>query len=327
MMRGESNSQITNKQDNTKDEAFFLSSFSLFWQASAHKKLGEQLKKTYLVDKKFLWMYYRIIPPPEQLSHLVKSFWVVEGGEKSAHRQMYRLMADSCIEMVFQYRNSFVEIGSGQTIGRHPLATISGPSRSYKELFVSGSYGMIGVCLYPSAAEQVWNIPSAELKDKMIATEDLLQQEAHRLEDQILAAQNLGERYLLLVNYLSDRLARNCPPDRRLSAAIRRIYETGGQLSIAKISEEIALSNRQLERMFLSNIGMRPKLFSRIVRFQSSFQQSAARHSTSLTDLAYRCGYADQAHFSREFKEFAGMNPSQYFRLTEEVADSFAQIP
>ena len=85
------------------------------------------------------------------------------------------------------------------------------------------------------------------------------------------------------------------------------------------------LSERSFERKFKSQVGISAKLFSRICRFQSSFQQFINEDFNTLTDIAFEHTYSDQSHFIRSFKEFAGLSPLQFQKNLNIVAVNLAE--
>jgi AraC-like DNA-binding protein len=83
--------------------------------------------------------------------------------------------------------------------------------------------------------------------------------------------------------------------------------------TVEQLSAQFNLSQRQFERKFTEYAGFTPKVYSRIIRFQSALSHYGSDYK-SLTDIAYECGYYDQSHFIHEFKEFSGYHPGQYFK-------------
>ena len=81
--------------------------------------------------------------------------------------------------------------------------------------------------------------------------------------------------------------------------------------NIENVASRYGITSRYLQKVFVQNTGLTPKLYGKINRFQNSLQLVAKRN-TSLTDIAYQCGYYDQSHFIREFKSFTGFKPSAY---------------
>lgn len=92
-------------------------------------------------------------------------------------------------------------------------------------------------------------------------------------------------------------------------------------MRIARIAAECGLSPRQVERTILSTVGLPPKALARLIRFEQARDRIAARPDLPLTGLAYDLGYADQAHFIRDFTRFAGQTPGHFRQFARRVLD------
>jgi len=95
-------------------------------------------------------------------------------------------------------------------------------------------------------------------------------------------------------------------------SVISDIIHSRSLMPVDELAKRSFLSTRQFERNFKNFSGFSPKLYSRIIRFQSATQQYGTCYNT-LTDIAYDCGYYDQSHFIHDFKQFSGYHPKQYF--------------
>jgi AraC-like DNA-binding protein len=111
------------------------------------------------------------------------------------------------------------------------------------------------------------------------------------------------------------QLARNGKVDVTLDRSLTLIYSTRGQIRIDEIAAKLGLSNRQLVRKFNNSIGLSPKEFTRVIKFIGSLNYLKVNPKRNLAEAAYTCGYYDQAHFIRDFKEYAGLTPSQFLAL------------
>jgi AraC-like DNA-binding protein len=100
----------------------------------------------------------------------------------------------------------------------------------------------------------------------------------------------------------------------RTSQAIERIQRCNGRVEIAEVARGAGVSTRQLDRDFERFVGISPKLVARIARFRRVFERSHSARRGDWTLLADAAGYADQAHMTREFREFAGMAPDAWRR-------------
>ncbi len=100
----------------------------------------------------------------------------------------------------------------------------------------------------------------------------------------------------------------------QLRTAIRLVRSTSGQITVRDIAVEAALQERQLLRLFRSQIGMSPQDFCRVARFRYSMRKIQDNECVKLAQIACESGYCDQAHFAREFRRFAGMSTTEFRR-------------
>jgi AraC-like DNA-binding protein len=111
-----------------------------------------------------------------------------------------------------------------------------------------------------------------------------------------------------------EALVPDAAPDgetRSMAAAIGTLRASGGNAPIDRLAQTTGLSRRQFERRFSERVGLPPRLFGRIVRFQRAFRHLGAESGAA---VAARCGYADQAHLIREIRRFAGQTPAALTR-------------
>ncbi|MEM9983080.1 MAG: helix-turn-helix transcriptional regulator, partial [Bacteroidota bacterium] len=121
------------------------------------------------------------------------------------------------------------------------------------------------------------------------------------------------ERIDYLCRFFIDQLAHiRTKPDQDLAYALQTIVQQAGRVSLKALQQELRISERTFERKFKSYVGVSPKLFTRICRFQSSLKQLRAGKYQKLSDIAFDNGYSDQSHFIRDFKRFSGHLPLQY---------------
>jgi AraC-like DNA-binding protein len=108
--------------------------------------------------------------------------------------------------------------------------------------------------------------------------------------------------------------------------ALSQISTSYGNVSLKELQQQLKISERSLERKFKQTVGIGPKLFTRISRFQASMMQLRLNKHQKLSDIAYENDYADQSHFIRVFKEFTGFSPLEFKRQSDEIVENFPQI-
>jgi AraC-like DNA-binding protein len=94
--------------------------------------------------------------------------------------------------------------------------------------------------------------------------------------------------------------------------AWRRLRETGGQLPIADLVGELGCSNRHLVTRFREQIGLPPKTIGRLMRFRAAVSRLELDDGRRFAEIAQSCGYYDQAHLNREFRQLAGTSPGEF---------------
>ena len=116
--------------------------------------------------------------------------------------------------------------------------------------------------------------------------------------------------------------------DHALAAAVAEILRSRGLATLERLSSRCGLKPRSLERRFRAAVGFSPKRFARIVRFQRVFRElQAAGSAGGWVDVAIRCGYFDQAHLIRDFREFSGEAPIAYLERQGELSRRFTAAP
>jgi AraC-like DNA-binding protein len=134
------------------------------------------------------------------------------------------------------------------------------------------------------------------------------------LRDRLGQARSEGERLPMVEAALAARLARGPGVDPRVAEATRRLAAGGEGLSVAGLADQLGVSHKHLIDLFRRQVGVGPKMLGRILRLQRVLGALERPGAARLTDLAYSCGYADQAHLSSEFRALTGIAPSAYGR-------------
>jgi AraC-like DNA-binding protein len=107
-------------------------------------------------------------------------------------------------------------------------------------------------------------------------------------------------------------LARAAPVRPDVARAWRRLVETHGTLGVEAVARELGCSRRHLAARFGEELGLSPKRLARVLRFRRAHALLGERPGTPLAGLAAECGYADQAHLTREFRALAGVTPGAF---------------
>ena len=205
--------------------------------------------------------------------------------------------------------------------------TISGQVNFSSHLYADGNTEMIVVVFHPHAMSMFLNIPTSLFYNQEVSGYSLENKSLNELATRIFDCENNSicisyiEKWLL--SQIADNLADTTYRVKRIDAAIQRIYITP-QISVNELSSIACLSKKQFERLFNSLVGINPKEYTRIVRFQKALEQMQHQSGEiNQAQIAYASGYADQSHFIREFKKFSGYTPMSLLKVSNPYSDLF----
>lgn len=260
------------------------------------------------------------IAPPLILNDVVKHFLVLE--HEQAVLRHHRLSPDGHAGMVFCYRDPFMQ--SDHT--RLPASFIYGQITRFHDLLSGLSTGMLVVVLQPYALHMLTGIPAEQLTDQLISLPLVFGKAAQELEDGLLHAADNSSRLQLIIRFLIKRLEKGAATDAMILQALPAIYHSKGWMQVKELSTALHITERQLERKFLQQVGLSPKQFLRTIRFRQLLKSLQQRPAPTLTRLAHDAGYYDQPHFNREFRMLAGITPKQYITQARLLAINFMQL-
>jgi AraC-like DNA-binding protein len=174
----------------------------------------------------------------------------------------------------------------------------------------SGEQRGIQVNFTPLGARRLLGLPMDELARRVVALEDVFGGDG--LADRLRDVPGWPARFALLDDLLVRRLRAAPPFDARVQQAWMRLRSSDGAVEIAALAREVGWSRRHLAGRFRTEVGLAPKAVARILRFERVTRTLRANAGEGLADLAYACGYADQAHLNRDFRELAGTTPTDF---------------
>jgi AraC-like DNA-binding protein len=262
---------------------------------------------------------YREIRPSARLRPFVNTFWILEHDGKDAAPQ--RVVPDGQSELILNWGQPFEAFQLGQWQGQ-PRCFLAGQIDGPLLLRPDGPAKMLGIGFRPHGASTVLPQPMHELSGRFTPVEDLSQSlsrdlnRALELPDPIAAVEDA----LLSARETPRKTCRDA--DLLIAEAVRRIILEKGASDLGAMARELGLSIRQLERRFLAAVGLAPKLFCRIQRFNNVFQV-LGQPSRSWVETAIACGYYDQAHLIRDCKDLSGNTPQSLLGEDADLARHF----
>ncbi|RWA96232.1 MAG: helix-turn-helix domain-containing protein [Mesorhizobium sp.] len=218
--------------------------------------------------------------------------------------------ASLTVPLVISFADAFA-IGLGRDPGDNDRFA-SFAAGLYAGPVVIESFGgscCVQVNFTPLGARQFFGLPMSELRDRMVGLDDALGFEGTALRERLGEASDWDTRFAIAEGFIANRLAEANALSPEIAWAYRTLVASGGRTRISALAGEIGWSRKHLAAKFSDAIGIGPKTLSRIVRFNRAFSLSKQQED-DWAGIAADCGYADQAHLVREFRQLAGETPT-----------------
>ncbi|MGB4775486.1 MAG: helix-turn-helix transcriptional regulator [Daejeonella sp.] len=243
-------------------------------------------------------MEYKKIKPYKELDPFIHFYWELKGGK--LERQRERVFPDGCAGIIINLGspcltdNGSVSMEFGETY-------VVGAMTSFKDSFIDSETHLLGVCLKPATFTNFYSYASQnELANDTVEFEKSKSFNVDKI---------LDKPFNYLDSFFSSRIKSK---SNQLQSVINDIHSANGQISIHELSKRNFTTVRQLERYFKKLIGISPKEYCNIIRFQ--YAMSLIKNpdkNRSLLEVAFECGYYDHSHLTNEIKRNTGLSPSQ----------------
>jgi AraC-like DNA-binding protein len=202
-----------------------------------------------------------------------------------------------------------VIINLGAPFGELPQSFAAGLTDTAGVVEQHGKIECVDLKLTPLGAYALLGVPMDELTGRVVDLEEL--PGFRELTERMAGHSTWDGRFAMVDAFLLDRLDEGPRPADEVAFAWRRLAATRGSLPIGALAEEVGWSRRHLVAKFRQQVGLPPKTIARILRFQHLLGR-LRNEPVDLTRLAAECGYYDQSHLNRDFREFAGISPGAY---------------
>ena len=233
---------------------------------------------------------------------------------------MVQTIPSGCVHLVF-HRGENLNI---QSNGLQPKNFIRGQFSTYGSLISEGNIDMIAVIFHPLGLNPFVRCSMSELYNHYINVEDLEDIELNDLKRNISVEPAVETCIRLIERFFMQRLVDADCNYQRTQHAIRQIINQP-QIDVNTLAESTCLGYRQFKRVFTDHVGMSPKEYYRVVRFQRALYLLQNHPGMELVDLAYSCGFYDSSHLVKDFKEFTGCSPTQYLSSRSPYSTFFSK--
>ena len=262
---------------------------------------------------------FRIIYPSKELQPFVRYYWILKVTADDIVSQ--RTLPTGCVSLFFHRKE---RLFSSNLSGLQPRSFICGQETVFSDVYSTGETEMIVVVFQPHTAKLFFYHPILLFRNLNISISDIEDKELTELSNRVEDSTDNNTCIKFIENFLLNKIKVNTSyylP--RLSEVIK-----SANSNPIKFTKELAsiacLSEKQFCRVFSDNIGLSPKEFLRIIRIQRALSILQNSSKLSFAQLAYDCGYTDQSHLIKEFKQYIGNTPKEFLSLYNPISDYFS---
>ncbi len=255
--------------------------------------------------------------PSTGLKKYIKSYIILEDSEGLIRNRRMSIFPSGHMEMIINYGD--------EVIFEHPYEFVLKNAQGYLGGQIMGpvfyrstaSFKILSVIFKPAGVFHLFHIPQDEFTNYKIKLDLIFGSEFIELIGRLCEAGthneiiNIVDKYFVSLN--SDQSVKSV----LISEATRIIEKKGGIYNIGDLSEELDVNIKTLERHFRKIIGISPKEFSRIIRFNRVFNLLNTNRNIDVMDALLSSGFYDQSHFIRQFKQFTHLNPSDFLNKND----------
>ncbi|URN01341.1 helix-turn-helix domain-containing protein [Actinomadura madurae] len=246
------------------------------------------------------------IPPRAALAPFVANFWVLRWDLRGRPPHRQQVLTRPSVHITF---TSYLTEGATR-------ARIVGVVRDDFAEEIHDEGHVIGAAFRPGGFRPFMDAPVATLTGRFAGVEEVFGADGTALAAEIFACADAAEAVGLLEAFLTGRGPAPDPSAERAAVIVDRIAARPGLVRVDELAAEAGLSPRSLQRLFHEYVGIGPKWVIRRFRMQEAAERAASGADVDWAELAAELGYADQAHFVRDFTASVGTPPARYARET-----------
>ncbi len=265
-------------------------------------------------------MEYIESPPSPRYASRIRCFWAIRddsaGGDSSQP-----VLPDGCPELIFNLSDRFKRFKANKEIEIQPRTIVSGQLSGHILIGPSGKVDLFGARFHPAGAFGVFRFPLSHLRDRIECLGDIWIKSESEVHEKLAEAGGFTQRIEIFERFLDSQNVFSLNGSSEIEYAVGSLER--GSTSVNGLARELGWSERRLERRFNEQVGVSPKLFSRINRFQRLIRRLESGAVTDLAGTAIECGFYDQPHMNREFVAFAGTSPTAFLETSHRMSEFF----
>ncbi|WP_108805626.1 AraC family transcriptional regulator [Aquimarina sp. Aq107] len=192
-------------------------------------------------------------------------------------------------------------------------AWVSGMHKNYISISAHPKSEMFVIQFKPFGTYPFFHFPAENLSDKVLSYEEIFKEELTELRENLKKQESSKDKFNIAEQWLINRFNDSKIPSKELLYVIKKL-ETEPVTNFNEAINGYPYTQKHLIDQFKKYIGVTPKYYQRILRFNEILKQIRQKESITWSQIAYQCGYSDQSHFIKEFNHFSGFNPQEFIK-------------
>jgi AraC-like DNA-binding protein len=243
--------------------------------------------------------------PGPPLAPFVEALWYYDGYQQAQHRE--RVLPDGRFQLI-------VDLTRG-------LGIVNGMRSKCVVIETTAISTVMGVVFQPGGARPFFDAAADEFSNQVVTLDLVWGSSLACLLDCLHHAPKPGDKFRVLEAALLQRLKARLELHAAVQYGLREFQRAPHIRGVIEVTKEAGLSRRRFSQLFREQVGLTPKLYCRLRRFQQVVEQIASGAAVDWADVALAGGYSDQAHLSHEFRDFSGLSPGTYLAAEKPFAN------
>jgi AraC-like DNA-binding protein len=250
--------------------------------------------------------------PAGLLASYVEKLWYCDG-HQVIHRQR-RVLPNGRFQLFISLSDALLQGpgGAERGLGQRASSLVVGIGSHFRVIDTATLQSAMGVLFWPGGARAFFDASADVFYNESVPLDLIWGSLASELRDHLREADTAAEKFHVLEAALLERVNKRLELHAAVLYALKEFVRAPHIRSVLDVAREAGLSRRRFAQLFREQVGLTPKLYCRLHRFQDVLKQIALRAPVDWADLALAAGYCDQAHLANEFRDFSGISPSAY---------------
>jgi AraC-like DNA-binding protein len=261
-------------------------------------------------------MSMQVYRPAAPLGNFVEMLWLQEGRATNPANKRETIVPDGSAELVINLSEDAARVfdfDDYNAARKFSGAVFSGPHSVPFVIPATDDRCLIGAHFTPGGAFPFLAMPLEEVRNEQVELDALFGRSVRELRDRLLSVKIAAQRFAILEDFLLHRLVKPRLYHRAVTFALRRFASNGEPPhTIEEVRKDAGLSSRRFSRIFSEQVGLTPKSFARLNRFQRAVRSLSREHEINWGEVGFAAGYYDQAHLIHEFCSLSGLTPTEY---------------